>query len=135
MPHQVNSLLDSDALCQAPSMEASLPTWALLPGTKPSSHGQPSPCLGSKPCTGVSRPLLTSPGHLLCSVPPSDFRTTLVREEGRGKERRRGEGFCTWFCCVYCTRVCDFATLVFLRGFFLKRVTQRILETTLLPLF
>lgn len=54
------------------------------------------------------------PGHLPCSTSPKELHWS-----GRKGEVTKGEEeeLCTWFCCLYCTNVCGFATLVSLRVF------------------
>lgn len=130
-----------------------LECWCPLPD--PSAHGSLPSALGlwyTKPCPPPGDILLALPGfwhpslglgssssdaasHRPCSVPPSDFRTVLIRKVREKKgEVRKGEGRtlelillcvlhkCLWFCHSSLSE-----------SFY--KVIQRILETTPLPLF
>lgn len=96
-------------------------------------HGHPSHCSWALIShTGLSWILLNPLGQLPCSVPPNDFKTTSIRREGRAKKGRRGRSLYLILLYILCKGLC-FCYSGFSESFY--KVIQRILETTLLPLF
>lgn len=140
MPHRGNTFLTLlEIWCPLPSastrgsLSFSLGLWSSIQSHPP--HGRPfHRAWALIPHTGPSCCSSNPPGHLSCSTSPKELHWS-----GRKGEVIKGEEeeLYTWFCCLYCTSVCGFATLdslsVFIKWFkeFRNYITTTILRIIL----
>lgn len=108
--------------------EPSLLTWAPIHYSKP-----PSTWASFSLCLGPSWLFLKSSWAPTLLYPPKERHWS-----GRKGEVTKGEEeeLCTWFCCLYCTSVCGFATLFSLRVFIKWfKEFRNCITTTILRIF
>lgn len=139
MPHGGNTfltLLQIWCPLPSPTTRGSLPLSLGLRYTIQSHplYGHPFHCAWALiPHTGPSWLFLKSSWAPTLLYPPKERHWS-----GRKGEVTKGEEeeLCTWFCCLYCTSVCGFATLVSLRVFIKWfKEFRNCITTTILRIF